>query len=92
MKDCEVWTDCDFTLDKPRIDFGLAFSIRIGAFFALAFGVVFSAAGILVKNKTRLLVEKLRNRKNTNPSPEAENKTELIEENIQPQERKDTNG
>lgn len=89
VRDCDVWTDCDFTLDKPKIDFGLAFSIRIGAFFALAFGLVFSAAGILIRNKTRLLLEKLKNKKNTASVCESENNVELIEENIQSEERKD---
>jgi len=90
VKDCEVWTDIDFTIEKKKIDFGLAFTIRIGAFFALAFGVVFSALGILIKNKTRLLLEKLRSRKKSATAEET--KQELIEENIKPDERNENHG
>ena len=56
-------TDIDFSVEKTKIDLGLCFTIRIGAFFALAFGVAFAALGILIKNKLRLLIEKLRSRK-----------------------------
>ena len=91
VKDCEVWTDIDFTVEKKKIDFGLAFSIRIGAFFALAFGIVFSALGVLIRNKTRLFMENLRNKKDKT-AVTAENKTELIEENIKPDERNGNHG
>lgn len=91
VKDCEVRTDIDFTIEKKKIDFGLAFTIRIGAFFALAFGVAFSALGILIKNKTRLFIEKLRSKKNKVAAVE-EIKTELIEENINPDERNENHG
>lgn len=90
VKDCEVWTDIDFTVEKKKIDFGLAFTIRIGAFFALAFGIVFSAAGILIRNKTRLLLYKLRNRKKSAAVVETE--TKFIEENIKPDERNEKHG
>lgn len=93
VKDCEVWTDIDFTVEKKKIDFGLAFTIRIGAFFALAFGVAFSALGIFIKNKTRLLLEKIRARKNKSATAAAEDtNTELIEENIKPDERNENHG
>jgi len=91
VKDCDVWTDIDFTIEKKKIDFGLAFTIRIGAFFALAFGIVFSALGILIRNKTRLLLEKIRTKKDKTVAA-AENKTELIEENIKPDERNENHG
>ena len=58
MKDCDVRTVIDFTKEEMELDFGLAFSIRIGAFFALGFGIVNSAIGILIKSKLRLLREK----------------------------------
>lgn len=91
VKDCEVWTDIDFTIEKKKIDFGLAFTIRIGAIFALLFGVVFSALGILIRNKLRLFKEKLHSRKNPSPTAVPVN-TELNEENIKLEERNETNG
>ena len=93
VKDYEVWTDIDFTVEKKKIDFGLAFTIRIGAFFALVFGVAFSALGIFIKNKTRLLLEKIRARKNKSATAAAEDiNTEVIEENIKPDERNENHG
>lgn len=92
VKDCEVRTDCNFTLEKPKIDFGLAFTIRIGAFFVLAFGVAFSALGLLIRNKLRLFMERQRNRKNKQPGTPAGNNMDLIEENTEPEERNDSNG
>ena len=88
VKDCDVWTDCNFTLEKNIIDFGLALTIRIGAVFSLAFGLLFSALGILIKNKLRLRKEKRQQLK----SAAASNNNELNPENIQPEERKDSNG
>lgn len=93
VKDCSVRTDIDFSLEKPKIDFGICITLRIGAIFALAFGLVFAAAGILIKNKTRLLIEKLKNRKNKQAEAPAEaaapENEEIKQENIQAQERKD---
>ena len=60
-KDTFVRTDVDFGAEETKIDFGLAFSIRIGAFFALAFGIAFAALGILLKNKKRLKKEAKQN-------------------------------
>ena len=91
VKDCEVWTDIDFTIEKKKIDFGLCFTIRIGAFFALAFGVVFSALGILIKNKFRLFKEKLRAKKDRSAAAK-DDIQDLIEENIKPDERNESHG
>lgn len=96
VKDCSVRTDVDFSLEKTKIDFGICVTLRIGAIFALAFGVVFAALGILIKNKFRLFKEKLRNRgKKAEQTPadvQPDTLTENTENNIQAQERKDKNG
>ena len=96
VKDCSVRTDVDFSLEKTKIDFGICVTLRIGAIFALAFGVVFAALGILIKNKFRLFKEKLRNRgKKAEQTPadvQPDTTTENTENNIQAQERKDKNG
>lgn len=86
VKDCDVKTDIDFAKDSMEIEFGLAFNIRIGAFFGLAFGIAFSALGILIKNKLRLLREKRAARKN--------NVIDLNEEKekYKAEERIDSNG
>jgi len=105
VKDCDIWTNIDFAEEKTRIDFGLCVVIRIGQVFRMAFAILFGALGILIKNKFRLLKEKIRNRKNgTEAAPEepAEEAAEEIveetvteikkEENIQQEERMDSNG
>ena len=99
VKDCDVRTDIDFAKDSMEIDFGLAFSIRIGAFFGLIFGIAFSALGILIRNKLRLLVERIRSGRGDKPSEGKVNDDIVInidaekdKENIQAEERMDSNG
>ena len=92
VKDCEVWTDIDFSQEKKKIDFGLAFSIRIGAIFGLLFGIVFSALGILLRNKLRLIKEKRLAKKSGTDASDLINETEIMQENIQPEERNESNG
>lgn len=58
VKDSYVHTDLDFTLEKMKIDFGIAFSIRIGQIFGFVFRVAFGALRVLIKNKIRLFREK----------------------------------
>ena len=94
VKDCSVRTDVDFSLEKMKIDFGICVTIRIGAIFALAFGVAFAALGILIKNKIRLFRERPRGKKAESAPAEAQPEAlkENKEENIQAEERKDSNG
>ena len=102
VKDCHVSTDVDFMAEKMSVDFGLALSIRIGQILGTVFSIVFAALGILIKNKLRLLKEKRQNRKNgkseaesaqeTAQTEEKAENTERIEENIQAEERMDSNG
>lgn len=94
VKDCDVRTDIDFTKEDMEIDFGLAFSIRIGAFFGLGLGIVNSALGILIRNKFRLLGEKLKAGKEKKVDDEKVIDIEIAKENnnIQAEERMDSNG
>ena len=93
VRDCDVRTDIDFTKDDMEIDFALAFSIRIGAFFGLGFGIVNSALGILIKNKFRLLGEKLKAGKEQKiDDNEVIDIDEIKENNIQAEERMNSNG
>ena len=96
VKNCEVRTDVDFLAEKMSLDFGLAVTIRIGKIFGLVFSLAFAALGILIKNKVRLLVEKRRDKKNGTADPEKvidiEVVKEIEQENIQAEERMDSNG
>ena len=58
-RNLDVKTDIDFTADWSLINFDCAIVIRIGAFPILAFGIINSTVWMLIKNKTRLLWEKL---------------------------------
>lgn len=93
VRDCDVWTNIDFSKEKLELDFAVAFSIRIGAFFGLVFGIAGSALGILIKNQCRLLGEKLRRGKQEKINDEAVVDIEMEKENnIQAEERMDSNG
>ena len=93
VRDCDVWTDIDFSKEKLELDFAVAFSIRIGAFFGLIFGIVGSALGVLIKNQCRLLGEKLFHRKEKKVDDVAVVDIEMEKENnIQAEERMDSNG
>jgi hypothetical protein len=106
VKDCDIWTNVDFTEDKTKIDFGLCVVIRIGQVFRTVFAIGFAALGILIKNKIRL-----RKEKKLNPEQESEPAVKLeagdvvievnndtikdkeeIKEKTQEEERTDSNG
>ena len=72
VKDCEVWTDVDFTADWMHLDLGLAFSIRIGQILGTVFGLAFGALGILLRSKLR----RRREAKLNPPEPETGAETE----------------
>ena len=96
VKDSDVYTDVDFTLDKSRIDFGVCLVIRIGQVFRMFFALAFGVLGILLKNKLRLFREKLRRKRSGEELPDEKGKTadnEInTEQNIQQEERMDSNG
>lgn len=94
VKDCEVRTDVDFMAEKMSVDFGLALTIRIGKIFGLIFSIAFAGLGMLIRNKLRLMKEKRQNKKNGTDDQdtviEIEKSKEI--ENIQAEERMDSNG
>lgn len=102
VKDCSVWTDIDFTKDKTEIDFGLAMSIRIGQILAIVIGVGFKVLSIMKRNKARLNAEAQRAAAEQQAAPvetteTGDNSPVVTEnlnnpENIQAEERKDSNG
>ena len=93
VKDCSVRTDVDFTEEKMKVDFGIAVTIRIGAIFRMVFTILFGAAWILIKNKVRLLIEKIKNKKSGSKDVPAENDAVITEtQNIHDEERIDNNG
>lgn len=63
VDDCDIFTDFDYAADKPKVDFGIALSIRIGQIFAVLNTILFGALGILIKNQWRLFLERRRNKK-----------------------------
>lgn len=93
VKDSDVRTDVDFTLDSSKIDLGICVVIRIGQIFRMGFAVAFGVLGILLKNKLRLLKEKIR-KKRSGEDETGENTGKEInaEQNIQQEERMDSNG
>ncbi len=102
VKDCSVWTDIDFTKDKTALDLGLAMSIRIGQIVAIVLAVGFKVLGIMKRNKARLKAEaQAANEEQQNAVNDAvgagEDPSVMIEksnntENIQEEERKNSNG
>ena len=85
VKDCDVWTDVDFTRDWMHLDFGLCMTIRIGQIFALVLGIGFGALKILLQRKKRQKQEaKLRQ---IEGGPEAEEPG--TEEEKQPEEKQE---
>lgn len=93
VKDCEVSTNIDFTAEKTKVDFGLAFTIRIGQIFGAIFAIAFGALGILIKNKLRLAKEKrLKAKETAAENKQAEKTKEKEQKNIQEEERMDSNG
>lgn len=91
VKDCQVTTDIDFTADKTSLDLGLALTIRIGQIFGVVFTIIFGALGILLKNKKRLKRERKLAPKEALP-PQTETGETINKENIQAEERMDSNG
>ena len=96
VKDCQVSTQIDFLAEKMTLDFGIALSIRIGQILGTVFSILFGALWIVIKILCRSLISKLKNRNNKDggSSPETGEDTEKVieTENIQAEERMESNG
>lgn len=93
VKSSDVRTDVDFTLDRPKIDAGVCLVIHIGQIFRMGFALAFGVLGILIKNKLRLFKEKIRRKRCGEEPPAAPSDKEInTEQNIQQEERMDSNG
>ena len=82
--DADVRTEIDFMKDKTEIDFGIALSFRLCHIFGAVNTILFGALGLLIKNKLRLLFEKIKAKKEKNT---ADDDPEQMKENIQQEER-----
>ena len=58
VKEYDVWTDCDFTTDKMKIDAAVCITLRLWQFVRVGFTAAFGALGILIRNKRRKRKEK----------------------------------
>lgn len=94
VKETDVWTDVDFTAEKMTVDFGIALTIRIGQILGVVFSIAFGALGILIKHKFRKFKEKRAEKKAGKSEKEGMtgDNTEKNTENIQAEERMDSNG
>lgn len=66
-RDTDVYTDINFAEEKPFIEFGLGFHIRIGTLFAVANAIIFRALWIIIRSKTRQLFDKIRGKLERKP-------------------------
>lgn len=85
VKDFDISTDCDFTLDKMKLDVGICITLRLWQFVHVGLAIVNGAIVILVKHKLRLMKEKRLAKKEARKAK----KTEKNIENIQLDERND---
>lgn len=95
VKDADVRTDIDFTVDKMKVDAELCITIRLIQVVRMAFAVAFGALGILIRNKLRLLREKRQARKNGSVDADSDNVNNTDNNREQPaqaEERMDSNG
>ena len=69
--DTDVFTDITFAEEKPFIEFGLGFSIRIGQILSVVFTILFGALWILIKNKAWHISEKIKEKRRSKRRPKA---------------------
>ncbi|MBR1456973.1 MAG: hypothetical protein IJ594_07440 [Oscillospiraceae bacterium] len=58
VKDCDVWTDVDFTREQIELDLGVTVTIRIGQILGVGLTIGFGALKTLLRNKIRLRKER----------------------------------
>ena len=63
IRDYDITTDVDFTLEKTQVDFGIAVSLYIGSVFRMLFAIIFGAAAIFIRNRIRVIKEKRQRKK-----------------------------
>ncbi|HAJ66403.1 MAG TPA: hypothetical protein DCM61_07520 [Clostridiales bacterium] len=58
VKDYDVWTDCDFTADKMKIDIAVCITLRLWQFVHVGLAAAFGVLGVLIRHKRRIRKEK----------------------------------
>ena len=90
VKEYDVWTDCDFTSERMKLDLALCITLRLWQFVRVGFAAAFGALGILLRHRRRVKKEK---KLAARSEAAAGIKTEEKNENIQGiEERNDNNG
>ena len=90
VKDYDVWTDCDFTADKMKIDIAVCITLRLWQFVHVGLAAAFGVLGVLIRHKRRIRKEKKAAKR---PAASGGIKTEENIETIQgTEERNDKNG
>lgn len=105
VKDSDIRTDIDFTVDKTKVDVELCATIRLAQVMHMLFAIAFGALGVLIQNKRRLRREKKQGiasdgievdvalEKDTDEAETSQiNKDNNTEQNTQAEERTDSNG
>lgn len=105
VKDSDIRTDIDFTVDKTKVDVELCATIRLAQVMHMLFAIAFGALGVLIQNKRRLRREKKQGiasdgievdvalEKDTDEAETSQiNKGNNTEQNTQAEERTDSNG
>lgn len=105
VKDSDIRTDIDFTVDKTKVDVELCATIRLAQVMHMLFAIAFGALGVLIQNKRRLRREKKQGiasdgievdvalEKDTDEAETGQiNKDNNTEQNTQAEERTDSNG
>lgn len=90
VKDYDVWTDCDFTTDRMKLDVAVCITLRLWQFVHVGLAAAFGVLGILLRHKRRLRREAKLAKQNGDGTGI---NTEERNENIQgTEERNDNNG
>ncbi|MBR0207569.1 MAG: hypothetical protein IJQ43_01575 [Oscillospiraceae bacterium] len=58
VKDYDVWTDCDFTTDKMKLDAAVCITLRLWQFGRVGVSAAVGILGILIRHKRRKRKEK----------------------------------
>ena len=89
VREYDVWTDCDFTTNKMKLDAAVCITLRLWQFLRVGVAAAFGALGVILRHKRRVKKEK----KLAAKSAAAGINTDKENENIQgPEERNDYNG